>query len=290
MANKWGRTYLLKVENADGNTVEITMPFSLQFSVQRSITGGANSGHFTIFNLAPQTRNSLYKDQYSLEYRTVQLFAGYEDGDNTLLSMLFNGNIKTAQSSRDGVNFITELECYDGAFAMTQGKTAIATAAGQAMKDTLKQLMEGLPNITGATVGNGYDTENKRGNVIFGNPAEYLKTLSKNRFFIDNNHAYVLADNEVIKGDVETIDASTGLIGTPKKSNTLVEIETIFEPRVQIAQSLELYSTTNPRLNGVYKVLEVNHSGMISPTVGGAVTTQLKLYKDPDKILVEVQK
>lgn len=290
MANKWGLTYLLKVENADGNTVEIGMPFSVQFSVQRSITGGANSAHFTIMNLAPQTRNAIYKDQYSIEYRTVQMFAGYDDGAQTLLAMLFNGNIRVAQSYRSGVDFLTEIECYDGAYAMTQGKTAVTTNAGQAMKDTLKQLMQQLPNIAGATVGNGYETENKRGNVIFGNPAEYLKTLSQNRFFIDNNHAYVLADNEVIKGDVETIDASTGLIGTPKKSNTLVEIETIFEPRIQIAQSLELASLTNPRLNGVYKVLECNHSGMISPTVGGGVTTQLKLYKDPSKILVEVTK
>ena len=105
--------------------------------------------------------------------------------------------------------------------------------------------------------------------------------LSKNRFFINNKHAYILADNEILKGDIETIDASTGLIGTPKKQNTLVECEIIFEPRIQLAQGLELISSTNPQVNGFYKVLECNHSGLMSKTVGGSVTTHLKLYADP---------
>ena len=64
MAKKFGLSYFLKVENSNGDMVEITMPFSVQFSVQRSITGGANSAHFTLFNLAETTRNVLYKDQY----------------------------------------------------------------------------------------------------------------------------------------------------------------------------------------------------------------------------------
>jgi hypothetical protein len=290
MAKKFGLSYFLKVENSNGDMVEITMPFSVQFSVQRSITGGANSAHFTLFNLAETTRNVLYKDQYSMEYRVAQMFAGYEDGAKTLLPMIFNGTVRVSQSARNGIDFITEIECFDGAFAMTSGKTAIVAAAGQAMKDTLKDLMSNLPGVTGSTVGGGYETENKRGNIMFGNPVEYLKLLSQNRFFIDQNHAYVLADNETIKGDIETIDASTGLIGAPKKSNTLVEVETIFEPRIQIAQTLELISTTNKRLNGIYKVLECNHSGMISPTVSSSVTTQLKLYKDPNGSFIEVPK
>lgn len=287
MANKFGLTYLLKCENSNGEIVDIEPPFSLQFSVQRSITGGANSAHFTVYNLAHWIRESLYKDQYKIDFKKVQLFAGYSE--NVLTPMVFNGNIRLCQSYRDGVNFLTELECYDGAFAMTEGKASIATVAGTAIKDSLKQLMNALPEIAGTTVGNGYDKENKRAQVLFGNPAEYLKVLSQNRFFIDNNHAYILADNEVLKGDVETIDASSGLLGTPKRNNTLIELETIFEPRIQVAQLLELVSTTNPAVNGLYKVLECQHSGMISETVSSSVTTQLKLLKETDGKFVLVQ-
>lgn len=283
---KWGLTYLLKCETGTGDTIEISMPFTLEFNVVRTINGSANTGNFTLFNLNQSSRKSIYKDPYIQEFRAVQLFAGYDDGENTLLPMLFNGHMKAACSFRQGVDFHTEIEAYDGAMAMTEGSTAQSQKSGGNLKDLMEGMMKALPGIQGATVGGGYDQELKRGQTVFGNPAEWLKMQSKNRFFIDKNHAYVLADDEVLKGDIETIDASTGLIGTPRKNKTLVEIETIFEPRVTIAQTLELISETNPDLNGVYKVVEINHSGNISPQVGSQVTTKLKLYNGaPFKVI-----
>jgi hypothetical protein len=275
---KWGRTYLLKAETSDNKIVEVEMPFSMEFNIMRSINGSANTANFTIYNLAPTTRKQIFKDPFVLEYRSIQLFAGYDDGESTLLPMLFNGHIKQAQSYREGVDFRTEIEAFDGAMAMTEGNASISQKSGGNLKDMMLGMMKGLPGVGGATVGGGYDQDLQRGQTVFGNPVEYLKTATKNRFFIDKNHAYVLADEEVLKGDIETIDASTGLIGTPRKSKKIVEIEVIFEPRVTIAQSIELVSITNPDLSGVYKVIEINHSGMISPQVGGAVTTKLKLF------------
>jgi hypothetical protein len=283
---KFGRTYVLKVEPISGDSIEISMPFSIDFSVSRSMTGGANTANFTVYNLNADTRNKIYKDQFILEARAIQMFAGYDDGKKTMLPMIFNGQLKQAYSSREGTEFKTEIEAFDGAFAMTQGNMNTTQAAGQTMKDTMLGMMNALPNISGATVGSGYDQQNKRGQVIMGNPAEYLKMLSSNRFFIDKNHAYVLADDEVLKGDIETIDASTGLIGTPKKSGQILEVELIFEPRLTLAQSLEMISTTNKSLSGVYKVIEIVHSGTISPVVGGSVTTKLKLYNGSPYVLV----
>jgi hypothetical protein len=250
------------------------------------MTGGANTANFTVYNLNADTRNKIYKDQFILEARAIQMFAGYDDGKKTMLPMIFNGQLKQAYSSKEGTEFKTEIEAFDGAFAMTQGNMNTTQASGQTMKDTMLGMMNALPNISGATVGSGYDQQNKRGQVIMGNPAEYLKMLSSNRFFIDKNHAYVLADDEVLKGDIEMIDASTGLIGTPKKSGQIIEVELIFEPRLTLAQSLEMISTTNKALSGVYKVIEIVHSGTISPVVGGSVTTKLKLYNGSPYVLV----
>lgn len=283
---KFGRTYVMNIETGDGKIVEVSMPFSIEFSVLRSINGSANIGNFVLYNLAPTTRKSIFKDPYVLEFRAVQLFAGYDDGDKTLLPMLFNGHIKQASSFRRGADFHTEIEAYDGAMAMTEGNSSISQKSGGNLKDLMLGMMKSLPGIGGATVGGGYDQKFQRGQVVFGNPVEYLKTATRNRFFIDKNHAYVLADDEVLKGDIETIDSSTGLLGTPRKNNTLVEVETIFEPRITVAQSLELISVTNPDLSGVYKVVEIEHSGMISPQVGGTVTTKLKLYNGaPFKVI-----
>jgi hypothetical protein len=278
---KFNRTYVMRVEAQNGESIEIAMPFSVDFSISRSMNGGANTGTFTIYNLNSDTRAKIFKDPFVLEKRACQFFAGYDDGVKTVLPMIFNGQLSQASSSREGTEFKTEIEAFDGAFAMTQGNMSQSQSAGQSMKDTLLGMMKQLPGIEGATVGEGHDQKSQRGQVFMGNPVEFLKMQSSNRFFIDQNHAFILADDEVLRGDIEEIDASTGLIGTPKKAGQIIELQLIFEPRLTLAQQLKLTSLTNPTLNGEHKVVEIIHNGSISPTVGGAVTTTVKLYKGP---------
>lgn len=287
---KFNRTYVLKVAtDEDGqNQVEIGMPFSCEFDIMRSINGSANTATFTIYNLAPETRKLLYKDPFNIKKRAVQFFAGYEDAENNMIPMLFNGFVKQAGSVRQGTEFRTEIVCYDGGFAMTEGQAQVSVSAGQKVGDVLKKLMQNLPAIEGATVGAGYDDVTKRGQVIFGNPVDHLRMATRNRFFIDQNRAYVLADDEILAGDIGKIDATTGLIGTPKKNAQVLEVELIFEPRVTICQALELESITFPEANGTFKVIEISHRGMISPQVAGDVRTSLKLLIPEDSALFKL--
>jgi hypothetical protein len=292
MARKFGYTYLLKcaTKSESDEHVEIEPPFTLEFNIMRSINGSANTGSFTIYNLNPTTRKQLYKDPFFLEYRAVQLYAGYDDGEQKMLPLLFNGFMNTGSSVRQGVDFHTAIEAYDGALAMTEGMNNQTLAAGQTLGDNLLGMMKKLPGIVGATIGAGFDQKTQRGETVFGNPVEYLKTVSRNRFFIDNNHAYILKDDEILPGDIGAIDASTGLIGTPKKNSKILEVELIFEPRVTICQALELTSTTFPEANGTYRVIEINHSGMISPQVASRVTTKLKLQIPEESKLLRLVK
>jgi hypothetical protein len=287
---KFGRTYVLKIatDESGSSLVEIGMPFSCEFDVMRSINGSANTATFTIYNLAPQTRKLLYKDPFNIEKRAIQFFAGYDDKNETMLPLLFNGFVKQAGSVRQGTEFQTVIEAYDGGFAMTEGQAEVSVSAGQKVGDVLKKLMENLPAIAGATIGDGYDDVTKRGQVIFGNPVDHLRMATRNRFFIDNNRAYILADNEILPGDIGKIDATTGLIGTPKKNATVLEVGLIFEPRVTICQALELESITFPEANGTFKVIEISHRGMISPQVAGSVITNLKLLIPADSELLKL--
>lgn len=287
---KLNRTYVLKVAtDEDGqNQIEIGMPFSCEFDIMRSINGSANTATFVIYNLAPETRKLLYKDPFNTKKRAVQFFAGYEDAESNMIPMLFNGFVKQAGSVRQGTEFRTEIVCYDGGFAMTEGQAKVSVSAGQKVGDVLKKLMQNLPAIEGATVGAGYDDVTKRGQVIFGNPVDHLRMATRNRFFIDSNRAYVLADDEILPGDIGKIDATTGLIGTPKKNAQVLEVELIFEPRVTICQALELESITFPEANGTFKVIEISHRGMISPQVAGEVITSLKLLIPEDSALFKL--
>jgi hypothetical protein len=290
MAKKFGYTYLLKVgtKSESDEHVEIEPPFTLEFNVMRSINGSANTGSFTIYNLNPTTRKQMYKDPFFLEYRAIQLFAGYDDGEQKMLPMLFNGFMNTGSSVRQGVDFHTAIEAYDGAMAMTEGMNKQTWAAGKPLSENLLGLMKNLPGIAGATIGAGYDQKSQRGETMFGNPVEHLKMVSRNRFFIDKNHAYILRDDEILPGDIGAIDATTGLIGTPRKNSKVLEVELIFEPRVTLCQALELTSETFPEANGTYKVIEINHSGNISPQVASKVTTKLKLSIPEDSKLLRL--
>lgn len=287
---KFNRTYLLKVAtDEDGqNQVEIAMPFSCEFDLMRSINGSANTATFTVYNLAPETRKLLYKDPFNKKKLAIQFFAGYEGYETTALPMIFNGFVKQAGSIRQGTEFKTEIVAYDGGLAMTEGQAQVSVSAGQKVGDLLKNLMAGLPNIGGSTIGAGYDDVTKRGQVIFGNPVDYLRMATRNRFFIDKNHAYVLADNEILQGDIGKIDATTGLIGTPKKNAQVLEIELIFEPRINLCQAVELESITFPEANGTFKVIEISHRGLISPQVAGSVVTSLKLLIPEDSTLFKL--
>lgn len=287
---KFNRTYLLRIAKAENSNevVDIEMPFSCDFDIMRSINGSANTGSFTLYNLNTETRNLIYKDPFSIEKRSIQFFAGYDDGEETILPLLFSGFIKQASSYRQSTEFLTVIEAYDGALAMTEGQAQTTVAAGQKVSELLTGIMKNLPGIEGVAIGAGYEDETKRGQTLFGNPVDYLRTVTRNRFFIDKNKAYVLADDEILPGDIGKVDATTGLIGTPRKSSKILDLELIFEPRVTICQALELESATWPETNGTYRVIEIAHRGMISAQVAGAVTTSLKLQIPEDSKLLKL--
>lgn len=52
----------------------------------------------------------------------------------------------------------------------------------------------------------------------------------------------------------------------------------LFEPRLTIGQQVQLQSQTNRIFNGMYKVMGFEHSGMISPAVGGDCKSSVSLW------------
>jgi len=272
--DKLGRIYILKVEVSNTEYVEISNPFTLEFSVTRSNMASANSANFVIYNLAEKTRNKIFKDQFDIStYRAIQLFAGY----GKTLTRVFNGNMRSAYSFRQGPNFKTEIECYDGGFSMSNGFISQTMPAGTQQVAVIQVLMNSLPKVGEKVIGNSFLEQSKRGIALFGNPAELLKQFTNGSFYIDNQNAYALAKDEVIPGDLDTIESSTGLLETPRRSENMLELNMLFEPRLVIAQEVELASTTAKNFNGAYKVVGLSHRGVISGSVGGECRTSVSL-------------
>lgn len=286
---KFGRKFVLLVETSDSEFVEIKDPITCEFSIVRNNLASANTATFTLYNLNPDSRNKIYKDQYDMgTFRGVQFYAGYgsqakkvneDETETIILPQLFNGAIKKASSQREGPDFKTEIECYDGAINVATATVSQTQPPGSTRKALINGLIQSLTGVNATTIGTGFDDASKRGTSMMGNPMELLQQLSGNTFYIDSQNAYALGPEEVIPSDIRLISADNGLLNTPRKYETLVELDMLFEPRLKPSQAVELKSVTDARFNGVYKVVGITHRGTISGSVGGDCKTSVQLLE-----------
>ena len=81
------------------------------------------------------------------------------------------------------------------------------------------------------------------------------------------------------------IQSDTGLLGTPKRYEAVLEIEMLFEPDIRLGQCVEIVSETwgnnledqKKSFNGQYKVVGLEHNCTISGATAGTRTTKLQM-------------
>jgi hypothetical protein len=283
--DKFGRRYTLRVGTQNGGTLTITLPFTIEFDITRNTLTSANVCQIRIYNLSLKNRNQLRFNASDYgQFRRVELFAGYNDNP----PKIFDGNVSQAWSVREGVNFITQIECYDGGFAFVNGASNTQFPAGVAQRDVILGLMTDLPNVTPGVVG-CYPGTLSRGNTYSGNTTQILGELTGGGFFVDNGKANALGTNEYIAAVNGTtlINSQSGLLGTPVLEQTIVRFDMIFEPGLNAGHRITLDSITEANFNGSYKVTGVKHRGMISEAVCGSLITTGEFFYD--KILTPVQ-
>lgn len=300
MSQKLGRNYSLSISGTNFPIpLVITLPFTLEFDITRNTLTSANVCQVRLYNLSPQNRNKLRRavtTGWSEPLETITLRAGYSgyggSSPNPIgsdfgvnLPVIFSGNVSEAHSYREGINFVTQIECYDGGFAFVNGQvpSGLSFPKGTPYKTIITALIASLPNITVGAVGN-YLGVLSRTFTPTGSTIEVLKQLTGGGFFIDNGMGYALGNNEysLSPGPPPVVDAASGLLNTPILENGIVTFNMIFEPSLSIGTGLHLVSKTLEtgvgqqlaNYSGFYKITSVKHRGIISQTVcGDAVTT-----------------
>jgi hypothetical protein len=282
---KFGRNYLLQVGTNDDKILSVGLPLTIEFDITRNTLTSANVCQLRIFNLNKLNRNRLHFNisNFGGPYRPVVLKAGY--GQN--MSVIFSGNISQCWSFREGTNFITQIECFDGGFAFVNGVTSRQFGEGTPMRTVISTTMKDLPNVKVGSVG-GFTGSLTRPNSYAGNTAQILGELTGNAFFVDNGYAHALKTNEYIKnvGKILRVSPRSGILNTPILEQTIVRFDMIFEPSMDVGSSILLESLTGESFNGLYKVTSVKHRGVISSAVSGTCITTGEFFYD--KILVPV--
>lgn len=299
---KFGRVYSLQVEvdtGIDGvspllpqfhanKNVTIRLPYTIEFEISRQNQSAAQTATFRIFNLAEATRNALQKDLWRYQNRAIQFRAGYESPNGTFMPLVFNGQVLQCYSYRPGVDFITEIQAFDGGLSQTFGTAAFTQSSGMTASQTVAKLAALLPFQSGRPIIGSFPATNKRGEVLFGNIWQLILQKTDGQACIDNGQVKALNLNEVIEGGIPLITSDTGLLGSPKRSEQTLDFDMLFEPRLVLNQRLKLESQTVKQYNRDWKVIGFDHRGVISAAVAGDCTTSVRLFfTQTDLIAVE---
>lgn len=275
---KLNRTYTLTIQTQDekGNPTDealiVTNPMTIDFSVDRSIYAGLNSLDVTIYNLAPKNRNLLFQDVYGINYKHIILEAGYQGQGQTII---FNGNIWSAYSERQGVNILTKIHAIDG-LSSQYSKVNTTLQKGETLQTVINTLNNSMTDLKTGTQSIQNYTFN-RPVVLNDNSFRLLKTYTNDNVFIDMKTINIMKTDDVIEGYVPLINDASGLLATPQRKDATLSVTMIFEPRLLIGQVIEIQSSVAPQFDGQYKIYGLKHSGTISDSVAGQCTTTVQL-------------
>lgn len=289
---KFGRNYLLTAQSKKFKNFSIGSPFTIDFDITRTSYPDCNHAIIRLYNLSAYHRNLLVYDQWNQgdvsQQISITLFAGYGPGVSTVNSageatsvwpIAFKGNTQRAYSYRDGIDFITVLDCFDGGTAFWNAVTDTPFSAGESMATVYASLVNDLLpfGVSAGFISQQLSTGVlAKGASFSGNTIDILKQLSNSNFFIDNGAANLIVPQDAIGGTQVVINAGSGLLGTPIKEQDLLRFKILFEPRIVIGTIVNLQSLTSiKQYNGPHKVMSIHHQGMISAAVCGEATTEL---------------
>ncbi len=291
-SNKFQRTYLIQVQGQDGSIYTIgsedaTKPLlTLEFSVKRDVLASANTGNFRIRNLNSSIRTQIYHDYFDMANpKSLTVKAGYA---GTPLSTIFNGTAQIVSSCREegSVDFVTDIEGHD--YTMVMSNSFSAWTIGD--KDNPVDQAAVINRLISDLQINSQKYNLNLGIGLIGTFDQNRYTYTANDYtwnllqietqrgtYIDNGKVYCLPNDTYFPGDVTLVSSATGLLGTPKKFQSYLIVEMIFEPSLTPGQQVYLDTNLTPALNslynGTYKVTAVQHAGVISSTVSGKCKT-----------------
>lgn len=264
----------------------IEPPFTLQFETNTGINNTAsNTGHFVFYNLSEDNKSILWLDvfNFSNKYIFMRLYAGY--GKN--MPLIFAGFVNQCMSYKEGgsTEFVTELVTNNNGMMQDRDYMNVTLTKGTKLVDVIKYATQDNKYIRA-----GYITPDiaplKRDKTYIGQPLDLIKRENGGfDLFIANGEINILGDRDVIPGEIQVISDSAGLLGSPKRSNAWVECDMIFEPGLRAGQAITLNSVTLPWMNRTYKIIQVRHKGIISPSVCGKLVTTvtMSIYTGADE-------
>ncbi len=281
---KWMLNYSARIirgkREASGDIIEeeivINYPFTCTFNVSMGLWNASNTIAINFYNLAPDLQAKLWKDKgdYSRFVR-MELSAGYADN----MPLIFKGEFLYCYTEKPSgsTDYITTAQAQASLSFYNDTYVNYTFSGGTDLKYIIATLTSESKNTFTGFISPKIQPP-KRARTFIGQPLDLLKReYSGYNIYIDNEELNILDENEVIPGEIQVITAESGLLGSPRRSDEIVEATTLFEPGIRVGQAIQILSDSLPMFNQYYKVQAVKHQGTISGSVSSKVTTVLTL-------------
>lgn len=294
MGIKFGRNYQLLVQQIQNNQfvnpISIGLPYRVDFDIIQSNYSSSHVAKLTIYNLAQNTRNAIRKDQIDTGNQKQVVFqAGYgtqvtaSGTPTTQLATVLNANINVAYSVREMSSWKTYIEAYDGGYGFQNSFSTHAPGQGVDQLSILQNLISDLSQfgISEGQISQSFTGPIPKGQAVMGRTTDLLTELTGGAFYIYNSKVYIVTDNEFVTSTIPTISGNTGLLGTPRREQSIIAFDMLFEPGLVVGQLVNLESqeggVNGANFNGIHKVIGLHHHGTISAATSGEAITSVTM-------------
>jgi hypothetical protein len=264
-SNLYGRRYKLIIGTGGTNGIEVSNLHCI-FSVEKSMTTDPNPSIIQIYNLAPNTRNSILTNG-----SRVIIEAGY---DGPQYGLIFDGDVvRTMKRGGQAIDKVTEIVAQDGDVFLNSGFISVSYAAGQTSEDTIKA-MAGIadPNISiGSISDNLKNTPLARGKAMFGQPKDYARSIAKGEgalFYVCDRKICLVKPMDLPTDEIVSLNPGSGLIGTPEQTEDGVKARCLLNPLLNLNKLVHIendlvepHEKAGAMTTGVYKIISLVHKG-----------------------------
>jgi len=240
------------------------------FNVEKNVNRDPNRATLQVFNLN-QTNRSALQEGAALAAKSpayswpLIIKAGYVGS----IAQIFSGDIRTVESHKEGVNWITTLEASDGGFNFASARMAQTFGPGTPVSTLLvaaaAKLGVGLGN-SAIAFGQGVWRKGygifKKGVTVSGRVSDILdKYISSTgyQWSIQDGELQVLAPDAALLDVAVILNEKTGLIGSPEKTEDGgIKAKTLLQGTIKPGRRIVLTSIST---NGSFKAEKVAHIG-----------------------------
>ncbi|MBD8146533.1 phage protein [Pantoea agglomerans] len=252
---QYGRQYILTIGNSK-ESIQINN-LRVAFSITHTHDKTPNKATIRVWNLNPSHRHQVTGG----EFKQVALAVGYGALENC--RVLYAGQITKPAVIREGLDFILELTCDDGATAYRDAFVNVTLAAGSTHEDVIAHCAGEMTGITPGNIGLPADVTFTRAKVCYG-PARHVMTQVADHhgadWMIQNGELHVLHPDYCLPGEGALLNEASGMLGSPKPTDRGLEVSCLLRPEITVGSLVRVGSIVAD-YGGDYKAVAVKSDG-----------------------------